>query len=165
MRAPTQYLAAGLSLVLVAACAPAGSPADTAADVAAINAVREQEMALVAAGSADSLAAVYAADVVVMPPNEPAVNGMEALRTWAQAMFGQMSMTGRYTSSQVTVAGDWAVDRYTAVLTATPKAGGAAMEEQIKGVHIMHRGADGAWRIAQDVWNSDAPPPPPPAKR
>lgn len=158
MRVP--YLATSLMLVVVG-CAPSSPQANTEADIAAINAVRDREMAFVAAGNMDSLAAIYAPDVAMMPPNEPAVNGLDAVRTWAGAMFTQMTMSGSYTSSQVTVSGDWGVDRYTAVLTATPKAGGAATEEHIKGVHIMHRGADGSWRIAQDVWNSDAPPPAP----
>ena len=60
---------------------------------------------------------------------------------------GQITMTGRYTSSEVSVSGDWAVDRYTATLTATPKAGGSATEEKIKGVHIMKRQPDGTWKV------------------
>jgi hypothetical protein len=34
--------------------------------------------------------------------------------------------------------------------------------ERIKGIHVMKRQPDGTWKIAQDVWNSDAPPTPPP---
>ena len=44
---------------------------------------------------------------------------------------------GKYTSADVTVAGHWAVVRYTAALTMTPKAkGGKPMAENIKGNHI-----------------------------
>jgi ketosteroid isomerase-like protein len=40
------------------------------------------------------------------------------------------------------------------------------MTEQLKGVHVMRKGADGSWKIAVDVWNTDAPtPPPPPAPK
>jgi ketosteroid isomerase-like protein len=31
--------------------------------------------------------------------------------------------------------------------------------ETIKGVYVLHRQADGSWKIAMDVWNADAPPP------
>jgi ketosteroid isomerase-like protein len=107
---------------------------------------------------------VYASNIAMMPPNEPALNGLDELRTWWTAMASQISMTGRYTSSEVTVSGDWAVDRYTAELTMTPKAGGAPMTEVIKGIHVLQKGADGSWRIVQDVWNSDtAAPATPPA--
>ena len=151
--------------VLLAACT---RTPDTTADIQAINQVREREIALAGTGNMDSLLTVFTSDVAFMPPNEPAVHGQEALRKWGEAMFGQITLNGRYTSSEVSVSGDWAVDRYTGVLTATPKAGGSPTEEQIKGVHVMKRQPDGTWRIAQDVWNSDAPPspsPPPPAKK
>jgi len=162
MNARTWRLTSSLLVAFSVACGGASTPVNTEADVAAINAVREREIGFVGAGNADSLAAVYTDDVFMMPPNEPGVNGREAVRQWAQTTFGQVTMSGRYTNSQVTVAGDWAVDRYTGVLTVTPKAGGAPMEEQIKGIHVMRRDPDGSWRIAQDIWNSDAAPPPAP---
>jgi uncharacterized protein (TIGR02246 family) len=168
MNASATRLVLFLSLAAVSCAAPPAQR-DTQADVSAINAVREREIAAVNASAPDSMAAVYSADVAMMPPNEPAVNGQDALRKWLEATFGQVTINGRYTSSQVTVAGDWAIDRYTGVLTVTPKAGGAPIEERIKGIHVMHREADGTWRIAQDVWNADAPapaaPPAPPAKK
>lgn len=139
------------------ACARPAPQVDTRADVAAINAVREREVALASTGDTDSLLAVYASDVHWMPPNEPAAHGEEALKKSWDAMLRQVTLNVRYTGSEVSVSGDWAVDRYTGVITATPKAGGNPIEEQIKGVHIMKRQPDGTWRIAQDVWNSDAP--------
>ncbi|MGQ0733890.1 MAG: YybH family protein [Acidobacteriota bacterium] len=139
---------------------PAPRP-DTQADVSAINAVREREIALVGSGDVDKLLTVYTSDIVMMPPNEPAVVGQEAVRRWADAMFGQITMSGSYSSADVSVSGDWAFDRYTGVLRVTPKAGGATIEERIKGIHIMKRQPDGTWLIAQDIWNTDAPPPGP----
>jgi ketosteroid isomerase-like protein len=98
-----------------------------------------------------------------MPPDEPAVHGRDAMRKWAETVFSQMTMSGRYTSSDVTVSGDLAVVRYTGEITMTPKAGGRPATEHIKGIHVMKRQPDGSWKIAQDVWNSDAPPAPPPS--
>jgi ketosteroid isomerase-like protein len=139
------------------ACSSPGPATDTSADVAAVNEVREREMGFVNSGDVDQLVAGYAEDIVMMPPNEPAVIGREAVRSWAEAMFGQVTINGRYTSSEVIVSGDWAIDRYVGVLTTMPKAGGDTGEERIKGVHIMRRQPDGTWLIAQDVWNADAP--------
>lgn len=153
--------------VLAGACSkPAATPADTSADEAAIRAVLQQESMMLATGNADSVLTVYTDDVKFLPPNEPMVDGAAAAKAWAGGMFAQMSLTAKYTSSSVQVSGDMAVDRYTATLTMTPKAG-AAMTEQIKGIHVLRKGADGTWKIAQDTWNSDAPPaapPGPPAK-
>lgn len=168
MTSSRQWMVPVLVTVAALACTKPASQPDAQADVTAINGVREREMAFVSTSNVDSLVTVYTSDVTFMAPNEPAVQGQDALRKWGEATFGQITMTGRYTSSEVSVSGDWAVDRYTATLTATPKAGGSAIEEKIKGVHIMNRQPDGTWRIAQDVWNSDAPlpsSPPLPARK
>lgn len=162
MKNSGQWLVPVLATAAAFACARPAPQADTEADVAAINGIREREVALASSGSMDSLLTVYASDVHWMPPNEPAVHGEEALRKSWEAMLGQVTLNVAYTSSEVSVSGDWAVDRYTGVITATPKAGGSPTVEQIKGVHIMKRQPDGTWRIAQDVWNSDAPAPPSP---
>lgn len=154
------------TLALVAlACAPATSTVDTAADEQAINAVREREIAAFNAGATDSLAAVLAADVVAMPPNEPMLSGVDAMRTWAQNISNQFTVNGRYSGSEIEVAGDWAIERYTGELVLTPKAGGPAVTEQMKGIHVYQRQSDGTWRITQDVWNFNAPPPAPPAAK
>jgi uncharacterized protein (TIGR02246 family) len=168
MKNSGQRIVPVLLTVVAFACARTDPQADTQADVVAINEVREREVALASSGNIDNLLTVYASDVHFMAPNEPTAHGEEALRKSFEAMFGQVTLNVRYTSSEVTVAGDWAVDRYAGVITATPKAGGRPTEEKIKGVHVMKRQPDGTWRIAQDVWNSDAPAPPsaaPPATR
>jgi ketosteroid isomerase-like protein len=137
------------------------SPDSIAADKAAVDAVREREATLLNAGMVDSLGNVYAADVDMMPPNEPAMSGLAEVRPWVEGMLSQVTVNARYLTSSVEVAGDWAIDRYTAELTATPKAGGPPMTETIKGFHILRRQADGSWKIAKDTWNTDAPTPPP----
>jgi uncharacterized protein (TIGR02246 family) len=154
------HLFGGLLLgLLVIGCAAGPPAADTAADEQAIGAVSAREIASFNSGAVDETLAVFTADAVVMSPNEPMHSGADAIRTWLQNMASQFTVSGRYTDSKITVAGDWAIERYTAVLSLTPKAGGAPVEEPMKGIHIYQRQADGSWRIAQDVWNSDAPPP------
>jgi ketosteroid isomerase-like protein len=165
MRTSLLRLSPLFAALVALACAPATSTVDTAADEQAINAVREREIAAFSAGSTDSLAAVYTSDVVSMPPNEPMLSGVDAVRTWAQNINNLFTVNGRYTSADIDVAGDWAIERFTGELTLTPKAGGPAVTEQLKGIHVYQRQADGTWLITQDVWNVNAPPPaPPPAK-
>jgi uncharacterized protein (TIGR02246 family) len=147
------------------ACSPATPSIDTAADTRAINAVRDREIAAFSAGAVDSHLVVLTGDAVLMPPNEPAVAGTDAIRTWAQNVATQFAVSGQYTDSQIRVMGDWAIERYTGLLTVTPKAGGPAVEERLKGIHVYQRQSDGSWRIAQDIWNTDAPPPSQPATK
>ena len=152
---------------LVTAGCAGGAPvaANTDADVKAIDAVRDRELALFSntAALGDSIRALYTDDIDFMPPGEPAVEGLDNVTKWAQAMFTAANVSGKYTSSHVTVSGDMAVDRYTATLSSTPKAGGPATEETIKGIHMLKRQAGGGWKIAIDAWNPDKPETPPPA--
>ena len=162
MRHPARCIVVVLAVGTLQACASKAEPpaqpgqANTEQDVAAINAVQDREIAMAATSSADSLATVVTSDAELMPPDEPAVHGLDAVKKWAEAMFAQASLSGRYTSSDVTVSGDLAVARYTGELTVTPKAGGAPVTELIRGIHVMKRQPDGSWKIAQDVWNSEA---------
>lgn len=147
---------------LLGSCARPAPLRDTQADISAINAVREHEAMLVSAGSADSMATLYTDNIVMLPPGEPMVEGIDAFKHWAAAMFSQANLSVQYDKSEVMVAGDWALDRYTGTLIATPKAGRTAAKEEVKGIHFLQRQSDGSWKIAVDVWNMNAPPPPPP---
>lgn len=176
MRHPARWIVVVIAGATLQACAskepePAQasqtSQANTEKDVAAINAVQDREIAMVGVASPDSLLTIVTSDADYMPPDEPAVHGHDALRKWAETMFSQVTVSGRYTSSDVTVSGDLAVARYVGEVTFTPKAGGKPFTDHLKGIHVMKRQPDGSWKIAQDVWNSDAPaapPPPPPSK-
>lgn len=155
-----EMLLAAATTVAIAACAPKATSVDTSADIAALKKMQERELAAVFSGNVDTALTVYTSDVAMMPPGEPAVNGTEGVRKWLEGFYKDNSASGKYTSADVQVAGDWAVVRYTGELTATPKKGGKPMTETIKGVHIYRRQPDGGWKISQDVWNSDAAPPP-----
>ena len=154
-----------LAAFAVAGCAANTSNAtqNTDADVKAIDAVREHELTVMKAGSVDSMGAIYSDDVEFMPPGEPAVHGLDAAKKWVQGVFSQVNMSGNYTSSQVMVSGDLAVDRYAGSISTTPKAGGPATTEAIKGVHVLKRQPGGGWKIVLDLYNSDAPETPPAA--
>ena len=149
-------------VVAVFVCAGGGCsqlPRETTSgpDVDAINQLREREFAAFSQGRPDELAALFTDDCVLMPPNQPQVNGREALRRWAQTLADHFTLGGGYTGAQVTVTGDWAYERYTGAMRLTPKAGGAQIEERVKGIHVYRRQPDGSWLIASDAWNSDMP--------
>ena len=160
------FLFAAAATAAIIGCAPpAAKPVDTSADVAALKKMQDRELVAVSSGNVDTALTPYAADIVMMPPGEPAITGTDALRKWFEAFYKDASASGEYTSADVQVAGDWAVVRYAANLTFTPKKGGKSTTDKIKGIHIFRRQADGGWKIAQDTWNSDGAPPPEPAKK
>jgi uncharacterized protein (TIGR02246 family) len=147
----------GLAAMLVLACAPPAETVDTAAEVAAIEAVRAQEVAAIVSG--DTVVAHLTDDAVMLPPGGPRVDGKAAIRAWLREFMAAATVQSlEYTEAHVTVAGDWAIEQYAGRLGLVP-AGGEAMSETLKGIHVYRKGADGSWRIAMDVWNMDTAPP------
>lgn len=126
-------------------------------DMAAIAKVREMEMASVNEATSDHVTHVYAKDVKYYPPNAAALEGTDAVKAWLDGLVGQFDANLKYTDANVVIRGDMAFEQYAGVVTMTPKAGGEAMTENVRGIHIYKKGADGAWRIAYDIWNTDTP--------
>ena len=158
MKSWTKVGAVGLLLAAGLGCPQPVEEAITGADVDAINEVREAEWAAIVAGDVEAHLATMTDDCIMMPPNEEAVVGHEAVRAWDEAFIEMFEIAGEYTGSEVVGAGDWAIENYTAAMTLTPRDSGEAAMETIKGIHVYRRQADGSWKIAQDIWNADAAP-------
>ncbi len=138
------------SVLLVTSCTQTHNEE---ADRAAIAKLHADEMAAFSSGDIAAFENIFTDDIVAMPPNEPALNGLAALRTWAETLYSAYEVQGEYTSSDLTLAGDWAFERLDLTLTISPITGGGAMAESGKCIHVYKRQADGSWKIAQDIWN------------
>jgi ketosteroid isomerase-like protein len=156
MIAPTRIFLCAVGLAVVA-CAPQGEPsqADIEADIAAVTLVRDQEVASVQSGQGDF--SYLAADIVWMPPNEPALSGSTAVSEWLREVMSLFEVSLSYPTSEITVSGDLAIERFEGTVTFTPVDGGDPLEESIKGIHVYRRGDDGSWKMLYDVWNSNTP--------
>ncbi len=101
-------------------------------------------------------AAFLAEDAVLIPPNEPAVIGVEAIAEWSQRMFDAVTVQDvDITVDEVRVAGDWAVSH--GVWHMTMLAGDTPLSDTTRYVVIWERQADGAWKVSHDIWNSALP--------
>lgn len=151
----------GCALVIAGAiaCAPAGEQmADTSeADLQAVRDVRAQELAAINSGEVD--VSYLSADAVLMPPGEPAVEGIAAATSWTETLQAEFSANVAYSTDNFIVSGDWAIEPYVGTAILTPVGGGEAMTEALKGIHIYRRQADGSWKMVYDAWNFGAPPP------
>ncbi|HWA60545.1 MAG TPA: nuclear transport factor 2 family protein [Caulobacteraceae bacterium] len=156
MRPTLTMTALGLALALGACAKPAAPPA--APDAKAIEAAAHGGyVAAINSNDVETLMGDLTDNVVYQAPHEPEIVGKDAVRRWVAAYFGGYRARWEKTSLGVTVAGDWAFERYTYVSTDTDKKTGAVTTDKGKGINIYHHDADGKWRVAVDGWSSDLP--------
>src|SRR5256886_15826170 len=159
-----------LSILVVAAlgCQAAPPPKDTSAEAKqAIDAADAKWARLTAAGHADSLADLYHANGVMLPPNMPPVHGRDAIRAFMTMMNSMSSPPPVLTvrADSVWAQGPLALElgrwnlAWAAGAKRPPGAPAAA-----SGQHMV-RWADenGRWLMGQDIWNSDVAMPMAPA--
>lgn len=143
-----------VGMVALAGCQKA---VDTAAVSDEIKAGVRNWVAAYNAGDADTIAAKYADNAVVMAPGAPASVGRDAIREFiAKDSAGAKAAGVTLVISdgdEVGVSGDlaWHSGAYT-----VNDASGAAVDS---GNYLeVQQNMDGKWMIIRDIWNSDRPP-------
>jgi uncharacterized protein (TIGR02246 family) len=152
-----RLLASSVLVLSLAACAPAPPPDTTAEDTAAINALRDAWATAYNAADADALANLYTEDAIEMSANEPTQVGRVALRDGFLAEFAGGKGTATVTSEEMRLLGDWAFDRGTFSVSMVPAAGGDPVMAGGRYIVILHRQADGSWKLARGISNSPTP--------
>ena len=164
----TKSLLLSAAALLLSACQAGEKPANDAAEVnstAAVDhgadeqAIRGQVdrwLQLVKAKDAAGIAALYAEDGAVMPPNAPIGKGRTAIQqTWA-SMMRTPGFDLTFVPDQIIVSssGDMALDRGTYKLAVAPN--GTTQTDTGKYV-VVWRKVGGEWKAAADIFNSDLP--------
>jgi ketosteroid isomerase-like protein len=155
---------------LLAACAGPSSSGDkgaaaeniSAADSAAIVGVTGRLVVAARAGNWDAWGAEFVADPVRFPPNAPALVGKTAADAFNHASPKFSAFDGTVTF--VAGKGDIAVASGTYKLSAPAgkDASGKAtpaVNDDGKFMQFLTKQADGTWKIARDIWNSNLPAP------
>ena len=156
-----------VTALLLPACQAGGKPGndaaenaaaavDAGADEQAIRAQVDRWVGLVKAKDAAAIAALYAEDGAVMPPNAPIGKGRAAIQqTWA-SMMQTPGFDLTIVPEQIIVSSsrDMALDRGTYRLAITPD--GKAQTDTGKYV-VVWRKVGNEWKAAADIFNSDLP--------
>jgi uncharacterized protein (TIGR02246 family) len=108
-------------------------------------------------GDSAAVAALYADDGVILPPNAKRVQGRTDIAAFAKGMF---DAGFRISTTDQDAWVDGALGAKSGTYVVTDK-GGKEVDHG-KWLEVWHRGADGKWMMVRDMWNSDDPPPPPP---
>ncbi len=126
----------------------------------AVNALLEQWVSAVNTGDLDAWSATLADDATVMPPNAPAVTGIESLRPWmVQTFFDPFNVQLSCTFDDVDPAGDVVFARGSYDLSLAPKDGAQVIEDSGKFVNVFKRQQDDSFKYAIAMWNSNNPAP------
>ena len=144
------------SLLLgLAACGARPAP-DPAADEAAIRALMQRTEVANNAADTTGWVALFEDGAVYMPPGMPEVTSRAGLLEVAAGGFGPWAAAIRITPVEVVVAGDWAFVRSAVTGQVTSRSSGEVVPVDVKQVVIYRRQADGEWKIARLINNSNS---------
>jgi len=105
-------------------------------------------------GDVDALVALYAPDVVVMPPDRPDIVGRAAVHEWMTALFRENEARQELVNEEVAAYGDWAWLRGNFRIEITSRATGETTRILGKHLVIWCRRPDGSWLATRDIWNT-----------
>jgi ketosteroid isomerase-like protein/quercetin dioxygenase-like cupin family protein len=122
--------------------------------VRAIDKTRHQHVAAVNAGDAAAATALFAPGSVFLPPGQPALEGIPAIRAWFDQVFSNFRI-GSFTLQAAVVDehGDIAIEHGTWNATFAPKDGSPALPAGGTYLTIYARLDDGSVRMVRDTFN------------
>jgi uncharacterized protein (TIGR02246 family) len=145
-------IALAIALLAGGACTPSEDPA---AAEQQIRALIERTAQANNAGDVEEWLSLVVDGAVYMPAGQPAITTREELRAIAQAGFSQATVNATITADEIVVMGDWAFARLGVAGTATPAGGADVATFDLKEIALYHRQADGTWKIARLILNSN----------
>jgi uncharacterized protein (TIGR02246 family) len=127
------------------------------ADLKKIDDITQTAMTAALAKDFAAWAALFLDDAVVNPPNEPAVKGKAAIRTWLEK-FPPITEF-KLNNEKVDGREDFAYVLGTYTMTMMPPGAPGPVKDSGKFVTVVRRQRDGRWLCAVDMFSSDLPPP------
>jgi ketosteroid isomerase-like protein len=111
------------------------------------------------AGDLQNLPAIFAVNLVDMSAGGPTRSGAEARKHFVARVAETHAKFRPHLVieiDEIQVAGEWAYQRGSLVVTLTPKAGGEESFIRQRYLEIWRRDGGGRWRIAVEMDNSEA---------
>jgi ketosteroid isomerase-like protein len=127
-------------------------------DLAAIEAFNQRYLKAINDEDIAALSSLTTEGHIMLAPNRPPIVGKAANDEANGRAFEQFDFVETWTPVETVVSGDWAHQRGTFIVVATPQAGGERRELSGNFLRIYERQPDGEWRMIRDMFNSDGPP-------
>ncbi len=145
-------VAACVALLVMAACQPPGPATLSEEDIAGMEATSQAWVEAVNAGDWAAVGATYTEDAVLLPPNEPAVQGRSDIQAWFEALPPVSEIIDEV--EEIDGVGDLAFIRGSYTLTMTPE-GMDAVADTGKYLSVRRKQADGSWLLSRDIFSSN----------
>ena len=97
-------------------------------------------------------------DAINMPPDQPAVVGKDALRSWWQQFQGAFAVDMTHEPVETVDAGEFVIHRGNVTGTLTLKEGDEPVRLNNKYLWVLRKEADGGLKIWRGAFNSNVPP-------
>ena len=162
LTAKCRFLALAILALFLSSCQPTpiGPQPLTDADKQKMTEKREAFVKAFLAKDASAVAEFYTEDAILLPPNTEMVRGKTSIQEFQEAFFkGQESTELTLTPVEVFGVDYLAYEVGTYTLTMVPAGSDSPVSDTGKYVEALKKQADGSWKIAADIWNSDQPPP------
>ncbi len=167
MRTPLAALAICAAALAAAGTATAGQSKprpgaagpSVEADLAAIAEFNKRYLQAINDEDIVTLSSLTTDDHIMIASGRPPLVGKAANDAANARVFKQFDIDETWTPVETVVAGDWAYQRGTFTVAATPKAGGSTTRTSGNFMRIYRRQPDGGWRMIRDMFNTDQPPP------
>jgi uncharacterized protein (TIGR02246 family) len=111
-------------------------------------------------GDDKAVAAFYAEDAVVLPPDSDLVRGRDAIEAFWKGGHAAGMKNMKLEIVDVESNGTYAIETGKAMADVQPAGQAAAKSESFKYVVVWKKQKDGSWKIIRDIWNGMAPPAP-----
>lgn len=147
----TSFAVSAAFLSLSAACAPSAVDLDAAR--ASLHDAVEAYHAAAAATDAEAIVGLYSAQGAMMPPDEPDVVGLTAIRSQVEGFTSLEDFQFRAEPATIVLSADGQMGYSVAAVNLSWTDGGETARQRLRDVHLWTRDPDGAWKVAIDVWN------------
>jgi ketosteroid isomerase-like protein len=152
------------ALLLMTSCAPQAAPDNRAADEKALRDLDTEWSKAAQANNVDATVGFYADDAYLLPPNAPIAHDKAGIRAnWAALLTPGSKVSWEITKVEVAKSGEigYVMGTYQVSMKDDH---GQPVNDHGKLVEIWKKQADGTWKCAVDIFNSDLPLAPPEKK-
>jgi uncharacterized protein (TIGR02246 family) len=134
-----------------------------ARDMAAIEQLHTRDAAAAKKGDIQTLSELWTDDAVALPPGEPPVIGIDAIRKWLRVNQSDPSkveiLEYALDFEEVKVNGDEAIEWGRTRIVIQPRGSSTVLRASGNLMRVLRRQRDGTWKVSRSAWNTERPVP------